>query len=203
MGVTRFNFPVGVRLPTIILAAREPPGMSGLVIYSSYGYTGSLIAETAVERGLEPTLAGRERRTLESQAGRCEFEVAGLDESEGLDMLLEDATAVLHCAGPFSRTWAPMVEACVRTGTQYLDITGGISVFEAIQSRDERAAGGAPAGRPRRCWNTSTPAARSAGTALTTARRALAGEVEPGFQTPAGVYGPDLIPDGVEREDVL
>ena len=112
--------------------------MSDLVIYGSYGYTGNLVAEAAVERGLDPTLAGRERRSLESQAGRlgCEFEVVGLDEPKVLDMVLADATAVLHCAGPFSRTAESMVEACLRTDTHYLDITGEIGVFEAIHDRD-------------------------------------------------------------------
>jgi len=116
--------------------------MSGLVIYGSYGYTGSLIAEAAVERGLDPVLAGRERQTLESQAARlrCDAEVVGLDEPKVLDMVLSDAAAVLHCAGPFSRTWEPMVDACLRTGTHYLDITGELSVFEAIRERSEAAA---------------------------------------------------------------
>jgi len=54
-------------------------------------------------------------------------------------MVLEDATAVLHCAGPFTRTAAPMVEACLRTGTHYLDITGEIDVFEAAHDRDSDA----------------------------------------------------------------
>jgi len=42
-------------------------------------------------------------------------------------------------------------------------------------------------------------------TALATARRALDGDAPPGYQTPAGAYGPDLILDveGVEREDVV
>lgn len=116
--------------------------MSGLVIYGSYGYTGNLIAEAAVERGLDPTLAGRDRHKLESQAARlrCDAEVVGLDEPKVLDMVLSEATAVLHCAGPFSRTWEPMVDACLRTGTHYLDITGELSVFEAIHERSEEAA---------------------------------------------------------------
>jgi len=116
--------------------------MGDLVIYGSYGYTGNLIAEAAVERGLEPVLAGRERRSLEAQAARLrtEFEVAGLDQPKVLDMVLSDADVVLNCAGPFSRTWTPMVDACIRTGTHYLDITGEISVFEAIHERSDAAA---------------------------------------------------------------
>jgi len=115
--------------------------MGDLVIYGSYGYTGSLIAEAAVERGLDPILAGRERRTLESQAARlgCDAAVASLEEPKILDMVLDDATAVLNCAGPFERTWEPMVEACLRNGAHYLDITGELTVFEAIHGHSDRA----------------------------------------------------------------
>jgi len=112
-----------------------------LVVYGSYGYTGSLITEALVDRGYAPLLAGRDRDRLSDQAIRagCEFEVVALDEPQVLDMVLEDATAVLHCAGPFTRTAAPMVEACLRTGTHYLDITGEIDVFEAAHDRDADA----------------------------------------------------------------
>ncbi|WP_254280173.1 saccharopine dehydrogenase family protein [Haloarcula marina] len=115
--------------------------MDEVVIYGSYGYTGELVAEEAVDRGLNPVLAGRNRRTIERQATElgCDYEVVGLDEPRALDAMLADATAVLHCAGPFSRTWEPMVDACLRTGTHYLDITGELGVFEAIHDRDSEA----------------------------------------------------------------
>ena len=47
--------------------------------------------------------------------------------------------AVLHIAGPFSATSKPMADACLRTGTHYLDITGEIDVFEALAQRDAEA----------------------------------------------------------------
>lgn len=49
---------------------------------------------------------------------------------------LQGVAAVLHCAGPFSATSRPMLDACLRAGTHYLDITGEIGVFEDIHSRD-------------------------------------------------------------------
>jgi len=115
--------------------------MTDLVIYGSYGYTGNLIAEAAVEQGLHPVLAGRSPDAVATQAARlgCPFAVAGLDEPAALDRLLDDATVVLNCAGPFSRTWEPTVEACLRTGTHYLDITGELTVFEAIHERSTDA----------------------------------------------------------------
>ena len=116
--------------------------MSGeLVIYGSYGYTGDLIAQAAIDRGFDPVLSGRNRDKLEDQAIRlgCESEVIGLDDPQELDFLLDDAAAVLHCAGPFESTYRPMVESCLRTETHYLDITGEIEVFEGVRDYDGRA----------------------------------------------------------------
>ncbi len=60
-----------------------------------------------------------------------------------IDAGLEDVALVLNCAGPFMYTAQPMVEACMRRGIHYVDITGEISVFEALaaQSAAIRAAG--------------------------------------------------------------
>jgi short subunit dehydrogenase-like uncharacterized protein len=46
---------------------------------------------------------------------------------------------VLHCAGPFSATCAPMLEACLEVGAHYLDITGEIDVFAHCHAQHERA----------------------------------------------------------------
>jgi saccharopine dehydrogenase (NAD+, L-lysine-forming) len=65
--------------------------------------------------------------------------VVGLEEPEALERSLKDVDLVLHCAGPFVRTSPPMLEACLTTGTHYLDITGEIAVFESVMARDEEA----------------------------------------------------------------
>ncbi|MFB6087934.1 MAG: trans-acting enoyl reductase family protein [Haloarculaceae archaeon] len=115
--------------------------MADLLVYGSYGYTGNLVVEAAVRRGLEVVVAGRDRDRIEHQRGRlqCEARVVSLDEPKSLDYALEEVPVVIHCAGPFADTYAPMVRACLRTGTQYLDITGEIEVFEAIARMDEQA----------------------------------------------------------------
>ena len=46
---------------------------------------------------------------------------------------------VLNCAGPFSATAQPMMEACLAEGVHYLDITGEIDVIEAAAGLDGRA----------------------------------------------------------------
>lgn len=44
---------------------------------------------------------------------------------------------LLLAAGPFSLTSAPALDACLRSGAGYVDITGEVPVFEAIFSREE------------------------------------------------------------------
>ena len=111
------------------------------LIYGANGYTGELIAREAVRRGLRPILAGRRREPIEALAAELELpsRVFELDEPGVLDEGLNGAEAVLHCAGPFVRTSQPMAEACLRTHTHYLDITGEIPVIEHIRNLDSAA----------------------------------------------------------------
>lgn len=111
------------------------------LIYGAYGYTGTLIAEEAVRQGHEPILAGRNREKLDALGTRLEREtqIVSLDDDRRLRAVLDEVPAVLHCAGPFARTAPPMVQACLETGTHYLDITGEIPVLQALEARDEEA----------------------------------------------------------------
>ena len=111
------------------------------MIYGANGYTGELIARDAVKRGLKPVLAGRNRDKVEA-LGRelgVETRVFGLDDEVRLLAQIKGHGLVLHCAGPFSATATPMMEACLRANAHYLDITGEIAVFEHAQSLNERA----------------------------------------------------------------
>ncbi|MEQ8268962.1 MAG: saccharopine dehydrogenase NADP-binding domain-containing protein [Parvibaculum sp.] len=111
------------------------------MIYGATGYTGKLVARTAKALGMKPLLAGRNEARLKSIAAQhgFEYQAIALDETEALDAGLSQVDVVLHIAGPFSQTSKPMVEACLRTGTHYLDITGEIDVFEACAARNEAA----------------------------------------------------------------
>lgn len=114
---------------------------SSLLVYGAYGYTGKLIIEEALRAGLRPTLAGRDAnrvREMSRDLGLPGISLS-LDDSVALRRALERVEVVLHCAGPFHRTSKPMADACLATGTHYLDITGEIEVFEALAARDEEA----------------------------------------------------------------
>jgi saccharopine dehydrogenase (NAD+, L-lysine-forming) len=111
------------------------------MIYGAYGYTGRLVAALATERGELPVIAGRDEGRLRDLGERFELEHRTFDLSDpaATRAALDGVDAVAHCAGPFSATSAPMVEACLATGTHYLDITGEIDVFEAVLARHEEA----------------------------------------------------------------
>lgn len=111
------------------------------MIYGANGYTGELIAREAVKRGATPILAGRSADKLAALGNdlKLEFRAFGLDDAAQLAKGLKDIELVLHCAGPFSATSAPMIEACLQAKAHYLDITGEISVFEHAQAQDARA----------------------------------------------------------------
>jgi short subunit dehydrogenase-like uncharacterized protein len=113
----------------------------GWLIYGANGYTGELTARAAVARGQRPVLAGRSRAALEPLARELGLEARcfALDEPKGVDAGLAGVAAVLHCAGPFSRTALPMAEACLRRKVHYLDITGEVTVFESLHAMDSEA----------------------------------------------------------------
>lgn len=112
-----------------------------MLIYGAYGYSGLLVVAEACRRGLRPMLAGRDSQRTAAVATRFNLPWAAvrLDDSGGLDDVLANCDVVAHCAGPFEYTAAPMVEACLRTGTHYLDLTGEAEVFDAIYARHDDA----------------------------------------------------------------
>jgi short subunit dehydrogenase-like uncharacterized protein len=90
---------------------------------------------------LNPILAGRNEQAVMSIARELGLEarVFGLDDAATLEQNIRDCRAVLHCAGPFSVTSQPMINACLATGVHYLDITGEMSVFESAHERSDEA----------------------------------------------------------------
>jgi short subunit dehydrogenase-like uncharacterized protein len=114
---------------------------SGFMIYGAYGYTGELITRQAMARGHRPLIAGRQREKLEQLARELDLPsvCVSLEDPVALREALSRVDVVCHAAGPFVHTSAPMVEACLAAQTNYIDITGEISVFRNIFSRHAEA----------------------------------------------------------------
>src|SRR5512140_93800 len=106
------------------------------LLYGANGYTGQIIAELARERGVLPILAGRAADKVRPIAERLgmPWRAFAVDHPD-----LRGVELVLHCAGPFSATSRPMVDACLSKRAHYLDITGEFEVFEAVLERDAEA----------------------------------------------------------------
>lgn len=111
------------------------------MIYGANGYTGELIANYAKSLGQRPILAGRSASKIAALAEQLElpFRVVDLADTQALQQALTDIDLVVHCAGPFELTAAPMIDACIASRSHYLDITGELAVFEYAHSRDAEA----------------------------------------------------------------
>jgi len=112
-----------------------------LLLYGATGYTGRLIVAEALRAGLRPILCGRRPEALAALGAETglSHRVATLENPESLERALDGVGAVLHAAGPFADTAQPMLNACLRTGRHYLDITGELMVIEALAARGGEA----------------------------------------------------------------
>lgn len=116
---------------------------SAFLLYGATGFVGDAAARLAIESGLRPILAGRDAVKLEELSAKLGLEcrVFDLRDPQRIEQALMDVTVVLHCAGPYIHTSKPMVDACMRTGSHYLDLTGEIPVYAALAARDLEARG--------------------------------------------------------------
>jgi len=111
------------------------------MIYGANGYTGIILAKEAENKGLKPILAGRSKQMISSIAEDIGFEyvIFDLNDDHKVQEELENFDLILNAAGPFKYTSEPIVKACLKTGTNYLDITGEIPIFEQNFKFDEQA----------------------------------------------------------------
>ncbi|KAI8332624.1 saccharopine dehydrogenase [Chlamydoabsidia padenii] len=108
-----------------------------LVVYGASGFTGELTCEYIIEqkdKDLKWALAGRSLAKLEKVKERLvkidesikdiDLIVADSSNPESLDAFLCDTKVVISTVGPFIHHGTPLVEACLRQKTHYVDITG-------------------------------------------------------------------------------
>lgn len=118
-----------------------------IVIYGATGVTGRLIAQELSARGVALRVAGRAREGLEVLSGalaggngEVEYVVATVDDPASLDAMLEGASLLINCVGPFVDLGKPVVEAALRWGVHYLDISAEQSHIRWVAERFDEAA---------------------------------------------------------------
>jgi short subunit dehydrogenase-like uncharacterized protein len=106
-----------------------------VVVYGATGFTGRLVAEYLVTRSAGEdaprwAMAGRRRAKLEevrssiNAASDLPLIVADAADSAALRGMAERSRVVISTVGPYQLYGSPLIEACVATGTGYVDLCG-------------------------------------------------------------------------------
>lgn len=122
-----------------------------LVLLGATGFTGGLVAEHLARRldgaGTRWAIAGRSGERLAGVAGHLAtlgaepaVEVVDVTDLAGLTRLTEQTAVLASTVGPYMTHGEPVVQACVRTGTDYCDITGEPGFVDLLLDRYDRDA---------------------------------------------------------------
>src|SRR5436305_9967889 len=108
-----------------------------VVLFGATGFTGALTAEYLAEHAPAETrwaLAGRNRGKLEDVRSKLagvnpacdtlELLEADVNNADSLRAIAEAAKVVISTVGPYIRYGEPLVAACAKAGTAYVDLTG-------------------------------------------------------------------------------
>jgi short subunit dehydrogenase-like uncharacterized protein len=114
--------------------------MNKLMIYGATGYTGRMAAEHAKAQGLDVVIAGRNRESLESLAAQLGVPYRVFTPDNQAAESLEGIGVLLNFAGPFAQTADALMQACIKVGLDYLDITAEINVYRLAERLGAQAA---------------------------------------------------------------
>jgi short subunit dehydrogenase-like uncharacterized protein len=108
-----------------------------VVVFGATGFTGALTAEYLAAHAPDETrwaLAGRNRQKLEDKRRRLaeinpacaalELLQADINDAASLEALVQGAKVVISTVGPYIKYGEPLVAACAKAGTAYVDLTG-------------------------------------------------------------------------------
>lgn len=114
-----------------------------IVVFGASGHTGRFVVSELARRGMMALLAGRDLeklRAVQKTHPAFEIHIASIDDPASLDQALVGASLVINCAGPFLDTAAPVIEAALRAGIHYLDVTAEQAVALAAFEKFSDAA---------------------------------------------------------------
>ncbi|WP_344827496.1 saccharopine dehydrogenase family protein [Actinocorallia longicatena] len=117
-----------------------------IVLYGATGFTGALTAAYLAEHagGTRWALAGRNRAKLEAVRDGLGLDLpllhADADDPGTLEDLARQTRLVITTVGPYIKHGEPLVAACARNGTDYVDLTGEPTFVDLMYVRYHRQA---------------------------------------------------------------
>lgn len=111
------------------------------MIYGANGFSGSLLAEEAVKKGMKPILAGRSESKISNLAKKLnlEYRIFEVFERDKVYSALSDVDILFNIAGPYTETNDILINTCLKTKTHYLDLAGDIDVVNNTFSYHQQA----------------------------------------------------------------
>jgi short subunit dehydrogenase-like uncharacterized protein len=123
-----------------------------IVVFGATSFVGQILCKYLFERhgiggGLAWAMAGRSASKLESiragmgeGASELELVVADAADKAALRAMCERTRVVVSTVGPYALYGSPLVEACVESGTDYLDLTGEVQWIHRMLRQHESGA---------------------------------------------------------------
>ena len=105
-----------------------------ILIYGAGGYMGKLFTQYASQKQLPIVLGSRN-----SFQTKEDLRLFSLENTSGIIEHLRNIKLVVNLAGPFVFTQKQLIEACLQTGTHYIDISGEAPEFESAFRFDSQA----------------------------------------------------------------
>jgi saccharopine dehydrogenase-like protein len=93
---------------------------AAVAVYGASGHTGRFVVDELRRRTLPAVVVGRTASRLPAD---LPARAATIDDPASLDRAFAGCAVVVNCAGPFLDTAAPIVDAALRAGCSYVDVT--------------------------------------------------------------------------------
>jgi saccharopine dehydrogenase-like NADP-dependent oxidoreductase len=116
--------------------------VSRVLVCGAYGVFGTHVSRELAARGVPLTLSGRDRARAERLASRlgphCRAGSCDVSRPDSCRAALAGHAVAVNCAGPFQHLDATLLEACLKTGCHYVDITDDRAYAGLVRQYGER-----------------------------------------------------------------
>lgn len=115
---------------------------SQLMIYGATGYSLGLAVEEAKREGLDFIIGGRTSHKVMTLAQSLNVNWRVFSPDDPPDIIDKGMTGLklfVNGAGPFQKSTGPFMDACIRNGVHYIDISAELDSYQAAAQRDDDA----------------------------------------------------------------